>query len=371
MGLSVGLVGLGQFGREFVSLYQRHPLVSRLALCDIDPERLAEVARARGITECYGSLDEICRSDLQALVIITQPWLHWQQAIQALESGKHVYSAVPAVHGADGRQMLEQCDRLVEAVRRTGKVYMLGETTVYRRETMYCLERAARAEFGAITYGECEYWHDMNSPVANLYQVYRNRWGNLWAPDKQGCIPMHYPTHATSSMVEIMGAHMVSVSALGYERPEEDWFTRGTYWNNVYGNEVALYQMSSGAMVRHAEFRRVGHPERESFRLFGTEGSFVSDVSGTRWTDRNGWSELDLSSVRGPLPPELAGDLGGHGGSHAYLVHEYVSACLEQRLPLTNVWQAVRYLAPGIVAHQSALRDGERLAIPDWGDAPR
>ena len=32
---------------------------------------------------------------------------------------------------------------------------------------------------------------------------------------------------------------------------------------------------------------------------------------------------------------------------------------------------SVRYLAPGIVAHQSALRDGELLKVPDWGDAPR
>jgi predicted dehydrogenase len=370
MGLKVGMVGLGQFGREFVSLYRRHPAVSRLALCDIDSERLAAVARAHGISECFSSLDEICRTDLDALVIITQPWLHCQQAIQALELGKHVYSAVPAVHGADGTQMLEQCDRLVETVRRTGQAYMMGETTIYRRETMYCAERAERGEFGTLTYGECEYWHDMHSTGANLYQVYRNRWGSLWGPDKQGCIPMHYPTHATSSMVEIMGAHMVSVSALGQELPDEDWFTRGTYWDNIYGNEVALYQMSNAAVVRHAEFRRIGHPERESFRIFGTEGSFVSDVSGQRWTDRNGWNSVDLNDVRAPLPLVLASDLGGHGGSHAYLVHEFVSSCLEQRLPRTNVWQAVRYLAPGIVAHQSALRDGERLSIPDWGDPP-
>lgn len=369
MGLGVGMVGLGQFGREFVSLFKRHHGVSRLALCDIDPGRLAAVAREHDIHECYSSMDEICRTDLDALVIITQPWLHWQQAIQALEAGKHVYSAVPAVHGADGDRILEQCDQLVETVRRTGQVYMLGETTLYRRETMYCLNQAAESAFGDIVYGECEYWHDMSSPSANLYRVYRNRWGAQWGPDKVGCIPMHYPTHATSSMVEIMDAHMISVSALGYERADEDWFMRGTYWDNVYGNEVALYRMSNGATVRHAEFRRIGHPERESFRLFGTEASFVNDVSGARWTDRNGWTPLELDASE-PLPPELADNPGGHGGSHAYLVHEYVSACLEQRLPRSNVWQAVRYLAPGIVAHQSALRDGELLKIPDWGDAP-
>ncbi|MGI6367691.1 MAG: Gfo/Idh/MocA family protein [Anaerolineae bacterium] len=370
MGISVGLVGLGQFGRQFVQLYGQHPEVDCLALCDVDPLRLATAAREHGITECYASLDALCRSDIDAVVLITQPWLHWEQAMQALEAGKHVYSAVPAVYGNEGDVLLERCDQLVQAVRRSGTVYMLGETTLYRRETEYCRQRALAGGFGALTYGECEYWHDMNSPSANLYEVYRNRWGANWGPDKRGCIPMHYPTHATSSMVEIMGAHMTSVSALGYEKPDEDWFIPGTLWNNRFGNEVALYRMSNGAIVRHAELRRVGHPERESFRLFGTKASFVSDPSGVRWTDRSGWKELELDEPREALPAALASNLGGHGGSHAYLVHAFVRACITGRHPRANVWQAMRYLAPGIVAHQSALRDGEVLPVPDWGDAP-
>jgi len=61
---------------------------------------------------------------------------------------------------------------------------------------------------------------------------------------------------------------------------------------------------------------------------------------------------------------------GGHGGSHAYLVHEFVDAVAHDRVPAINVWEAVRYMAAGVMAHQSALRDGEMLEVPDWGDAP-
>ena len=39
-------------------------------------------------------------------------------------------------------------------------------------------------------------------------------------------------------------------------------------------------------------------------------------------------------------------------------------------LPPVNAWVAARYTLPGIVAHESALQGGERLAIPDFGDAP-
>jgi len=39
-------------------------------------------------------------------------------------------------------------------------------------------------------------------------------------------------------------------------------------------------------------------------------------------------------------------------------------------LPPNHIWAAARYCAPGIVAHESARRDGERLPIPDFGDPP-
>jgi predicted dehydrogenase len=81
--------------------------------------------------------------------------------------------------------------------------------------------------------------------------------------------------------------------------------------------------------------------------------------------------------MRDPLPEEVAAAwretdgesiaYGGHGGSHAYLVHEFVDAIAQNRRPAISVWDAVRYMAMGVAAHQSALRDGETLPVPDWG----
>jgi hypothetical protein len=60
----------------------------------------------------------------------------------------------------------------------------------------------------------------------------------------------------------------------------------------------------------------------------------------------------------------------GHGGSHPYLVNEFVDAVAHDRIPAINIWEAVRYMAMGVAAHQSALKDGETVAVADWGDAP-
>jgi hypothetical protein len=47
-----------------------------------------------------------------------------------------------------------------------------------------------------------------------------------------------------------------------------------------------------------------------------------------------------------------------------------VTSVAEDRQPAINVWEAVRYMAPGVMAHKSALAGGEVLEVPDWGDPP-
>ena len=180
MGISLGLVGLGAFGSSFADLFMSHPLVERIALCDREPERMARIAARDGWqtklapADLYPTLDAICRSDLDALVIITQPWLHAPQCIQALEAGKHVYSAVPITNVPDDDEILEWCDKLVETVRRTGLHYMLGETTYYRPQTMCCRRQARAGAFGDFVYSEGEYFHDVDART-NLREVMARR----------------------------------------------------------------------------------------------------------------------------------------------------------------------------------------------------
>ena len=65
-----------------------------------------------------------------------------------------------------------------------------------------------------------------------------------------------------------------------------------------------------------------------------------------------------------PLPPGVPA--GGHGGSHGHLGNEFVTAILEDRKPLVDVAWALNMTVSGIVAHQSALNDGELLKIPQY-----
>ena len=395
MGISVGMVGLGAFGKEFADLFKAHPAVDRVALCDREPERIRAFADKESFrdkfndSDAYASFDEIVDSDLDALVIITQPWLHAAQAVKAMEAGKDVYSAVPVVMLPDGGEILEWCDRIVETSRRTGKHYMLGETTYFRPQTMYCRRRAAEGAFGDFVFAEGEYFHDVDLPSCNLRNVQEYRTssasGKEWlelekAYRKRGVGggPMHYPTHSISGPVSVMGAHMTKVSAVGFPAPQGDDFFQG----ERFADETALFRMSNGAAVRICEYRHIGIMGREMFSVYGTKASFLGGEhrwGASRWMDKTSAAELSIDDMREPLPPDVHEAfvkakpddfLGGHGGSHAYLVHEFCDAVANGRQSAINAWEAVRYMAPGAMAHKSALKDGELLDIPDWGDAP-
>jgi predicted dehydrogenase len=183
--------------------------------------------------------------------------------------------------------------------------------------------------------------------------------------------PMHYPTHSTSGPICVMKAHALKVSAFAYYNRTGD-----EYFGKSPSDETALFLMSNGATMRICEYREIGLPGRETFRVYGTKGSFENG----NWVDKQKWTSLTVEEMRDPLPPEVAEAFksisgksdfyGGHGGSHAYLVNEFVDAVANERTPAVNVWEAARYMAAGVTAHKSALKDGEPLEVPDWGDAP-
>jgi len=189
--------------------------------------------------------------------------------------------------------------------------------------------------------------------------------------------PMTYPTHSISGPMAVMKAHAVKACAFGWKNRTGDRY----FDDHALTNVTALFSMSNGSQMRICEHRELAYPsgdlfEMEIFRVFGTNGSFREN----RWADKERWTELGIDEMRDPLPAEVAEAFraevgaermyGGHGGSHAYLVHEFVDAIAHDRQPAVNAWEAARYMAAGVAAQRSALRDGELQDVTDWGDAP-
>lgn len=406
MGIKLGLVGLGSFGTGFAPLFKAHPLVDAIAICDAEETKLTPWLEREDFKDklnpkdVYTSLDDICKSDVDALAIITQPWLHAPQCIQAMESGKHVYSAVPVISLPDNDEILEWCAKIIETTRKTGMQYMLGETTIYRPQTMFCRRKAAAGEFGDFVYAEGEYTHDVDTYGCSLRDVSKSRsTGKIGSQAKEfmrkyrergiKTSPMSYPTHSVSGPLSVMKSRPLKVSAGGFRNRNNDPF----FTNYDFSNVVAFYHMDNGSTLRIAECREISENigcQDEDFRIFGTRGSYSCkswrDNGRIGFTDdrkKNVETIMTLQEMRDALPKEVADAFNmilnknakpgddftpeGHGGSHPYLVHEFISSVVENRIPEISAWDAATYMAMGTAAHQSALKDGELVNIVDFG----
>jgi len=335
-----------------------------------------------GIALTSPSLDDLIQADVDAVAIITQHWMHAPQAVQALQAGKHVYSAVPA-----GVSVAEIA-ALVDAVKSSGKIYMMGETSYYYPGAIYCREKFRAGAFGRVVYAEAEYYHDWDH---GLYDVAKWRGGERWM-ELAGGPPMYYPTHSTSQVVAATGAHMTHVSCLGVVDQHPDGIYRAdvNLWHNTFSNESALFRMSDGSVTRINEYRRIGHPGCERMSMWGTDASFEYNAAGAAWVTKHDVQRLDaiidISGVPAEgggtwtgvscahaverLPRSFIGLPNGHWGSHQFLVDDFVKACVSGKQPPVNAWQAARFTVPGIVAHDSAMQAGAVVEVPDFGDAP-
>jgi len=130
----------------------------------------------------------------------------------------------------------------------------------------------------------------------------------------------------------------------------------GNVYQNPFATEIALFRTSKGGMARMAvSWDTPGHGG-EKGRIRGQKGTFEGTLDA-------------LEPVSVPLKPSLPPTVssGGHGGSHGYLTHEFIMSILENRKPLVDITMALNMSVAGVIAHQSALKDGETLKIPQFG----
>jgi predicted dehydrogenase len=338
--LRVGIVGYGvcKFGPDFG--FQDHPNVEVTAVSDLIPDRCAELARVCRCGKTYPSLEELVKDDkIEAVFVATDAPSHAQHCIDVLKHGKHVASAVPAVFGS-----LEDADKLFEAVKASGRKYMMFETSCFH-EDLYAMSRIYRTGgFGKIVYSEGEYFHYMSEPIAS-YKDWR-----------VGLPPQWYPTHSNAYYVGVTGGSFTEVSCMGMPSVIEHLQPANNRYRNAFGTEIALFRTGEGGMSRMAVSWDTPGFGGEMGRVRGQKGSFDEKYDGLA-------KELPPLK-RPPLPPQVAP--GGHGGSHGHLMNEFVTAILEDRKPLVDVATALNLTVSGVVAHQSALKDAETLKIPQY-----
>ncbi len=341
--IRVGIAGYGlcQFGATF--FYQNHPNVEVVAATDLDPVRCAALAKAVGAPKTYPSCEEMIKDkSIEAIYIATDAPSHARLAIMALNHDKHVCSAVPAVFGFEAEG---EAKALFNAVKRSGMKYMMNETSTFHEDRYAKRKQYQAGALGKLIYSEGEYYHDNVGTLGSYNPKNGKIDTNGW---RRALTPMWYPTHATAYFVSVaVGERLTEVSCLGTESLYAEYKDGNNAHKNSFGTEVGLFKTSEGGMSRMAISWDMKNAHGEKGRVYGQKPH-----------------DETINGARPALPPGV--EPGHHGGSHGPLTNNFIESILLDQKPIVDVSEALNMTLAGVIAHKSALKDGEWLKIPQY-----
>ncbi len=374
--LKIALVGLG-FGGSFLPIYLDHPDVARVGVVDTDAVKCAQFKARYPRIEVYDSLDAVLKDDsVDAVHLVTPIPLHAGQTVAVLDSGKHCACTVPMATS------LEDLRRIVDAKRRSGKIFMMMETTLYTYQFFYVKRMIDTGELGRIQFMRGSHYQDMSG------------WPDYW----MGLPPMWYGTHAIGPMVALSGSRIKRVNAFGSGTMDPALAVR---YGNPFPVESALFEFENGLKGEATRsLFETARAYQEGLSVYGSKASFewgfrdgddpyVTTLS--PFTDGRRGAATPVRQVEMPnfyqsLPepirkytvnpadfdptnPQVSlgkGRGGGHHGSHPHLVNEFVRSIVEERAPWIDERLGANITAAGVCAHASAMQNGEAVTVPEF-----
>jgi len=359
MKIRIALVGLN-FGSNWVSVYKEHPNVEYVGLCDTNQEVLAHVADQHQIERRHTKLEQILESnEYDAVHLFTPIPLHAEHAISVLSSNKHCACAIPmAINMGD-------IHRIIEAQRKSGKNYMLMETEVYSPTFLLANKLYENGEFGELQLLRGVHYQNMEG------------WPVYW----MGLPPMYYCYHGLGPVLYLIDKMVTNVVCFGSGvLPEE--------MQNNYGNpfpvESALLQLEDSNVtceVSVCMFKMVRDFLVDRFYIYGDRLGFESAQIG-------GEKPVIFEAQQGELSPEQRGRgvtrrevvvpdvseyVTGEFVEYAHksrfkrgvlIAHEFIRSIIEGRPSAIDTFKSANWTATGLCAHDSAMRNGEKIAVP-------
>ncbi len=189
--MRVGLIGYGYWGPNLARNFHRYPGCTLARVVDMEQKRRDAAQRDCPGVEVAGDPSAVTKAaDIDAVVIATPIWTHYELAMEALQNGKHVLVEKPMTDSVATSQ------KLVEEAEKRKLVLMVDHIFVYTETVRWMREFVKADKLGELYY--------FDSVRANL-GLFQHSANVIWdlAP------------HDLSILWDITGRKVLNVSATG------------------------------------------------------------------------------------------------------------------------------------------------------------
>ena len=142
---TLGVVGLGYWGPNLLRVVAEMADVEVRWICELDPARLERWSRRYPRTRATNEFEQVIGDpDLDAVLLATPVYTHFELACRALEAGKHAFVEKPLAPTSD------QATRLLDLASERELALMCGHTFLYSPPVRAIREMLVNRELGEL-----------------------------------------------------------------------------------------------------------------------------------------------------------------------------------------------------------------------------
>jgi predicted dehydrogenase len=383
----IAYVGVGGQGTSHVRNLIRIKGAEIVAICDIVE---GKVKRSQKLCEEAGQpipdgyfKDEIdykrmCERDDIDLVYTATPWkLHVPVCVEAMKTGKHAATEVPAA------VTLDECWQLVEVAEKTGKHMVMMENCCYDRTELLVLNMVRKGILGELLHARCGYLHDLRSLKLSP-TAYEKMWRLDHSIARNGDL---YPTHGLGPIAQCFNINRgnqfdylvsMSTSAKGlnlYAEKELGLDHKLTKQEYALGDVVStLIRTVQGQTILITHDTNSPRPYSRDVLVQGTKGIVRKypeqkiHIEGT--SPGHGWESLGeyFDEWEHPLWSSMQeiSKGAGHGGMDFIEDYRLIQGLLNGDPMDMDVYDAAMLSAVSAISEQSIAAKGKPIDFPDF-----
>jgi len=235
----IGIIGPGSRGQHLMSFLVQNPKVEIVAVCDVFQLSIDAALKMAPNAKTYTDYRKLLEDkDVDAVLIATPLYLHYQMVMDAFDAGKHVFCEKAIAY------TMEETYAIYRKFKDAQKVFFVGQQRLFDPRYIHAVELVHSGEFGEIN-GIRSFWHrnnDWRRPIPPQ------------ATDKQ--INWRLYSDCSKGIMTELACHQLQIGTWAMRQLPNKVMGHGaiTFWKEkreVYDNVSCIYIFDNGVKMNY------------------------------------------------------------------------------------------------------------------------